>query len=276
MFDEEYFFGSGKVNQDTYMLESRFSDDLIALVKKGYLIDFFGKLPMNDQQLKIMNVFLENGESFYNSFGRASIKQYGVGLDVKEKIMKAYFSVYGILQNLCLDCNYADEPTSADRLITANLGVVEALIDSGNLCISKKEFNDLINHLDLEETYVVNGVIPIVTFQEISAGEYKLEIDFFELCEFTNRSEIVIPVHLSSLYIDVLIHILFSSLLVTITYVDGTDVRRITTKMELSIHKDSGFKNHYLSLFDVDCYKTGSPDFVTVDVLSIIDIKIIE
>ena len=131
-------------------------------------------------------------------------------------------------------------------------------------------------HLDLEEVYIVDGIIPIVAFYEISSGEYKLEIDFFELCEFTNRSEILIPVHLSSLYIDVLIHILFSSSLVTITYVDGSEVRRINTKMELAIHKDSGFKNHYITLYDVDCYKTGSPDFVPVDILSILDIKIYE
>ena len=276
MFDKEYFFGSGRVNQETYMLESEFTNNLIALVKKGYLIDFFGKLPMNDQQLKIMNLFLSDGGYFYDTFGRASAKKYGITMAANEKIMKAYFSVYAILQNLCLDCNYGDEPTSEDRLITTNIEVVESLIDSGKLCISKDELTDLMMHLDLEEVYVLDGIIPIVAFYEASSGEYRLEIDFFELCEFTNRSEIVIPVHLSSLYIDVLIHILFSSSLVTITYVDGADVRRIITKLELSIHKGSGFKNHYISLFDTDCYKTGSSEFVTVDVLSIIDIKIIE
>lgn len=258
------------------MLESRFSYDLIALVKKGYLIDFFEKLPINGQQLKIMNVFLDNGVSFYDAYSMASISRYGADIFVTERFKKAYFSVYGILQNLCLDCNYGDEPTSEDRLITANLGVVKSLIDSGKLCLSINELNDLKNHLEIEEVYVVNGIIPIVTFQEISSGEYKLEVDYFEICEFVNRSEVVIPVHLSSLYIDVLTHILFSSLLVTITYVDGADVRQINTKMELAIHKDSGFKNHYISLFDTDCYKTGRSEFVTVDVLSIIDIKIIE
>ena len=275
MFGEEYFLGTGKVDSETYMIKSKFSDDLISLVKKGYLIDFFGKLPMNGQQLKMMNLFLDNGESFYDAYSIASISRYGADIFVTERFKKAYFSVYGILQNLCLDCNYGDEPTSEDRLITANIGVVKSLIDSGRLYVSQEELTDLMMHLDLEEVYVVDGIIPIVAFYETSSGEYRLEIDFFELCEFTNRSEIVIPVHLSNLYIDVLIHILFSSSLVTITYVDGADVRRINTKMELSIHKDSGFKNHYLSLFDVDCYKTGSPDFVTVDILSIIDIKII-
>lgn len=276
MFDIEYFFGSGKVDSESYMLKSRFSNDLISLVKKGYLIDFFGKLPMNDQQLKIMNLFLNDGDYFYDAYSRASVKQYGAGINVKERILKAYFSVYGILQNLCLDCNYSDEPTSEDRLITANIGVVKSLMDSGKLCISKDELTDLMMHLDLEEVYVVDGIIPIVAFYETSSGEYRLEIDFFELCEFTNRSEIVIPVHLSALYLEILIHILFSTSKVTITYVDGSEVRRINTKMELAIHKDSGFKNHYLTLYDVDCYKTGSPDFVPVDILSIIDIKIFE
>ena len=56
---------------------------------------------------------------------------------------------------------------------------------------------------------------------------------------------------------------------------DGSEVRRINTKMDLAIHKDSGFKNHYITLYDIDCYKTGSPDFVPIDVLTIIDIKII-
>ena len=96
------------------------------------------------------------------------------------------------------------------------------------------------------------------------------------MCEFSNRSEIVIPVHLSALYLEVLIHMLFSASKVTITYVDDSEVRRINTKMELAIRKDSGFKNHYLTLYNVDCYKTGSPDFVPVDVLSILDIKIYE
>ena len=223
-----------------------------------------------------MNLFLDNGVSFYDAYSMASISRYGADIFVTERFKKAYFSVYGILQNLCLDCNYGDEPTSEDRLITANLGVVKSLIDSGKLCLSINELNDLKNHLEIEEVYVVNGIIPIVTFQEISSGEYKLEVDYFEICEFVNRSEVVIPVHLSSLYIDVLPHILFSSLLVTITYVDGADVRQKNTKMELAIHKDSGFKNHYISLFDTDCYKTGRSEFVTVDVLSIIDIKIME
>lgn len=276
MFDKAYFYGLGKINQETYMLESEFTNDLMALVKKGYLIDFFGKLPMNDQQLKIMNLFLNDGDYFYDAYSRASVKQYGAGINVKERILKAYFSVYGILQNLCLDCNYSDEPTSEDRLITANIGVVKSLMDSGKLCVSKEEFNDLKMHLEIEETYVVDGVIPIVTFQEVTAGEYKLEMDYFSLCKFSNRSEIVIPVHLSALYLEVLIHMLFSASKVTITYVDGSEVRRINTKMELAIHKDSGFKNHYLTLYNVDCYKTGSPDFVPVDVLSILDIKIYE
>lgn len=276
MFDEEYFFDSGKVNQETFMLDSRFTNDLISLVKKGYLIDFFGKLPMNDQQLKIMNLFLDNGVYFYDAYSNASVEQYGKGISVKDKIMKAYFSVYSILQNLCLNCNYGDNPTSDDRLITSNIGIVKSLMDSGKLCISKDELTDLMMHLDLEEVYVVDGIIPIVAFYETSSGEYRLEIDFFELCEFTNRSEIVIPVHLVVLYLEVLIHILFSASKVTITYVDGSEVRRINTKMELAIHKNSGFKNHYLTLYDVDCYQTGSPDFVPVDVLSILDIKIYE
>ena len=276
MFDIEYFFGSGKVDFESYMLESKFSDDLISLVKKGYLIDFFGKLPMNDQQLKIMNLFLDNGISFYDAYSEASAQKYGIGIEAKEKIMKAYFSVYGILQNLCLDCNYSDAPTSDDRLITSNIGIVKSLMDSGKLCISKDELTDLMMHLDLEEVYVVDGIIPIVAFYETSSGEYRLEIDFFELCEFTNRSEIVIPVHLVALYLEVLIHMLFNASKVTITYVDGSEVRRINTKMDLAIHKDSGFKNHYISLYDIDCYKTGSPDFVPVDVLSILDIKIYE
>ena len=141
--------------------------------------------------------------------------------------------------------------------------------------MSKEEFDDLKRHLEIEEAYVVDGVIPIVTFQEVTAGEYKLEMDYFSLCKFSNRSEIVIPVHLVALYFEVLIHILFSASKVTITYVDGSEVRRINTKMDLAIHKDSGFKNHYITLYDIDCYKTGSPDFVSVDVLTIIDIKII-
>ena len=276
MFDEEYFFDSGKVNQETFMLDSRFTNDLISLVKKGYLIDFFGKLPMNDQQLKIMNLFLDNGVSFYDAYSNASVEQYGKGISVKDKIMKAYFSVYSVLQNLCLDCNFGDNPTSDDRLITSNIGIVKSLMDSGKLCISKDELTDLMMHLDLEEVYVLDGVIPIVTFQEVTAGEYKLEMDYFSLCKFSNRSEIVIPVHLVALYLEVLIHILFSASKVTITYVDGSEVRRINTKMELAIHKNSGFKNHYLTLYDVDCYQTGSPDFVPVDVLSILDIKIYE
>ena len=276
MFDKEYFFGSGRVNQETYMLESKFSDDLISLVKKGYLIDFFGKLPINDQQLKIINLFLDNGVSFYDAYSNASVKQYGKGISVKDKIMKTYFSVYSVLQNLCLDCNYGDNPTSDDRLITSNIGIVKSLMDSGKLCISKDELTDLMMHLDLEEVYVLDGIIPIVAFYETSSGEYRLEIDFFELCEFTNRSEIVIPVHLVVLYLEVLIHILFIGSKVTITYVDGSEVRRINTKMELAIHKDSGFKKHYLTLYDVDCYQTGSPDFVPVDVLAILDIKIYE
>ena len=61
MFDKNYFFGSGKIDSESYMLKSKFSDDLISFVKKGYLIDFFGKLPINDQQLKMMNLFLDNG-----------------------------------------------------------------------------------------------------------------------------------------------------------------------------------------------------------------------
>lgn len=276
MFDKEYFFGSGRVNQETYMLESKFSDDLISLVKKGYLIDFFGKLPINDQQLKIINLFLDNGVSFYDAYSNASVKQYGKGISVKDKIMKTYFSVYSVLQNLCLDCNYGDNPTSDDRFITSNIGIVKSLMDSGKLCISKDELTDLMMHLDLEEVYVLDGIIPIVAFYETSSGEYRLEIDFFELCEFTNRSEIVIPVHLVVLYLEVLIHILFIGSKVTITYVDGSEVRRINTKMELAIHKDSGFKKHYLTLYDVDCYQTGSPDFVPVDVLAILDIKIYE
>lgn len=276
MFDIEYFFGSGKVDSESYMLKSRFSNDLISLVKKGYLIDFFGKLPMNDQQLKIMNLFLNDGDYFYDAYSKASVEQYGKGISVKDKIMKAYFSVYSVLQNLCLDCNYGDNPTSDDRLITSNIGIVKSLMDSGKLCISKDELTDLMMHLDLEEVYVVDGIIPIVAFYETSSGEYRLEIDFFELCEFTNRSEIVIPVHLVALYLEVLIHILFSASKVTITYVDGSEVRRINTKMDLAIHKDSGFKNHYITMYDIDCYKTGSPDFVPVDVLSILDIKIYE
>lgn len=276
MFDKNYFFGSGKIDSESYMLKSKFSDDLISFVKKGYLIDFFGKLPINDQQLKIMNLFMEDGVSFYDAYSEASVEQYGNGISVKDKIMKAYFSIYGILQNLCLDCNYCDNPTSDDRLITSNIGIVKSLIDSGKLSVSKDEYNDLRMHLEIEETYVVEGIIPVVTFHEVTSGEYKLEMDFFDLCEFSNRSEIVIPVHLSSLYIDVLIHILFSASKVTITYVDGSEVRCINTKMELAIHKNSGFKNHYLTLYDVDCYQTGSPDFVPVDVLSILDIKIYE
>ena len=276
MFDKNYFFGSGKIDSESYMLKSKFSDDLISLVKKGYLIDFFGKFPINDQQLEILNLVVDDGLFFYCSYSAASVEQYGKGIYAKERIMKAYFSVYGILQNLCLDCNYGDNPTSDDRLITSNLAVVKSMIDSGKLVVSKEEFNDLKMHLEIEETYVVEGVIPIVTFQEVTAGEYKLEIDFFGLCDFSNRSEIIIPVHLSALYIEVLIHILFSASKVAITYVDGSEVRRINTKMELAIHKDSGFKNHYITLYDVDCYKTGSPDFVPVDVLSILDIKIFE
>ena len=275
MFDKNYFFGSGKIDSESYMLKSKFSDDLISFVKKGYLIDFFGKLPINDQQLKMMNLFLDNGVSFYDAYSKASIVQYGTDMSVKEKIMKAYFSVYSILQNLCLDCNYGDNPTSCDKLITCNLGVVKALIERGKLVVSKEEFDDLKRHLEIEEAYVVDGVIPIVTFQEVTAGEYKLEMDYFSLCKFSNRSEIVIPVHLVALYLEVLIHILFSASKVTITYVDGSEVRRINTKMDLAIHKDSGFKNHYITLYDIDCYKTGSPDFVPVDVLTIIDIKII-
>ena len=258
------------------MLKSKFSDNLISLVKKGYLIDFFGKFPINDQQLKIMNLFMEDGVSFYDAYSEASVEQYGKGISVKDKIMKAYFSVYSVLQNLCLDCNYGDNPTSDDRLITSNIGIVKSLIDSGKLSVSKDEYNDLRMHLEIEETYVVEGIIPVVTFHEVTSGEYKLEMDFFDLCEFSNRSEIVIPVHLSSLYLEVLIHILFNTSKVTITYMDGSEVRRINTKMDLAIHKDSGFKNHYISLYDIDCYKTGSPDFVPVDVLAILDIKIYE
>ena len=223
-----------------------------------------------------MNLFLDSGVSFYDAYSKASVEQYGKCISVKDKIMKAYFSVYSVLQNLCLDCNYGDNPTSDDRLITSNIGIVKSLMDSGKLCISKDELTDLMMHLDLEEVYVVDGIIPIVAFYETSSGEYRLEIDFFELCEFTNRSEIVIPVHLVALYLEVLIHILFTASKVTITYVDGSEVRRINTKMDLAIHKDSGFKNHYITLYDIDCYKTGSPDFVPVDVLSILDIKIIE
>ena len=276
MFDKEYFFGSGKIYSESYMLKSKFSDNLISLVKKGYLIDFFGKFPINDQQLKIMNLFMEDGVAFYDAYSEASIEQYGKGISVKDKIMKAYFSVYSVLQNLCLDCNYGDNPTSDDRLITSNIGIVKSLIDSGKLSVSKDEYNDLRMHLEIEEAYVVDGVIPIVTFQEVTAGEYKLEMDYFSLCKFSNRSEIVITVHLVALYLEVLIHILFSASKVTITYVDGSEVRRINTKMELAIHKDSGFKKHYLTLYDVDCYQTGSPDFVPVDVLAILDIKIYE
>ena len=276
MFDKEYFFGSGKIYSESYMLKSKFSDNLISLVKKGYLIDFFGKFPINDQQLKIMNLFMEDGVAFYDAYSEASVEQYGKGISVKDKIMKAYFSVYSVLQNLCLDCNYGDNPTSDDRLITSNIGIVKSLIDSGKLSLSKDEYNDLRMHLEIEEAYVVDGVIPIVTFQEVTASEYKLEMDYFSLCNFSNRSEIVIPVHLVALYLEVLIHILFSASKVTITYVDGSEVRRINTKMELAIHKDSGFKKHYLTLYDVDCYQTGSPDFVPVDVLAILDIKIYE
>ena len=276
MFEKEYFFGSGKIYSESYMLKSKFYDNLISLVKKGYLIDFFGKFPINDQQLKIMNLFMEDGVSFYDAYSEASVEQYGNGISVKDKIMKAYFSIYGILQNLCLDCNYCDNPTSDDRLITSNIGIVKSLIDSGKLSVSKDEYNDLRMHLEIEETYVVEGIIPVVTFHEVTSGEYKLEMDFFDLCEFSNRSEIVIPVHLSSLYLEVLIHILFNTSKVTITYMDGSEVRRINTKMDLAIHKDSGFKNHYISLYDIDCYKTGSPDFVPVDVLAILDIKIYE
>ena len=276
MFDKNYFFGSGKIDFESYMLKSKFSEDLISFVKKGYLIDFFGKLPINDQQLKIMNLFLDSGVSFYDAYSNASVEQYGKGISVKDKIMKAYFSVYSVLQNLCLDCNYGDNPTSDDRLITSNIGIVKSLIDSGKLSVSKDEYNDLRMHLEIEEAYVVDGVIPIVTFQEVTASEYKLEMDYFSLCNFSNRSEIVIPVHLVVLYLEVLIHILFIGSKVTITYVDGSEVRRINTKMELAIHKDSGFKKHYLTLYDVDCYQTGSPDFVPVDVLAILDIKIYE
>ena len=219
---------------------------------------------------------MEDGVAFYDAYSEASVEQYGNGISVKDKIMKAYFSIYGILQNLCLDCNYCDNPTSDDRLITSNIGIVKSLIDSGKLSVSKDEYNDLRMHLEIEETYVVEGIIPVVTFHEVTSGEYKLEMDFFDLCEFSNRSEIVIPVHLSSLYLEVLIHILFNTSKVTITYMDGSEVRRINTKMDLAIHKDSGFKNHYISLYDIDCYKTGSPDFVPVDVLAILDIKIYE
>lgn len=164
MFDKNYFFGSGKIDSESYMLKSKFSDDLISFVKKGYLIDFFGKLPINDQQLKMMNLFLDNGVSFYDAYSKASIVQYGTDMSVKEKIMKAYFSVYSILQNLCLDCNYGDNPTSCDKLITCNLGVVKALIERGKLVVSKEEFDDLKRHLEIEEAYVVDGVIPIVNF----------------------------------------------------------------------------------------------------------------
>lgn len=276
MLDKEYFFGSGKINQESYMLKSEFTNDLISLVKKGYLIDFFGKLPMSDQQLKIMNVFLDNGESFYNTFGRASAKKYGIGVEAKEKIMKAYFSVYAILQNLCLDCNYGDMNCSNDRFITSNIDVVTFLIGSGKLCLSATELDNIKKHLVVDETNVKSGVIHIISFKEVSCGQYRVEMDSLELCKFSNCSEIIIPLHLASLYINVITHILFSSSRAIITYMDGNDVKRINTKLELSIHKDSGFSNHYMNLFDIDCYKTGSSEFVTVDVLSIIDIKIME
>ena len=276
MFDKQYFFGFGKIDKATMMVESKFSRDLISFVEQGYLIDFFNKLPENDFQLPIMNARIKGYDLLYLEYGQCVETMTGVVFDVDDEIKYAYLGVYGILQNLCINSVYEDEPNSTDRYITANFDIINVLISEKKIVLSDEEIQNYKEFLTLTKDYVVDGMIPVVSFYKISEDEYVISKDFFDVEIFANHFEVLTPVHLASVFMKVLIHILFNNKRVRITYFDGNDVRVLDTTLILSIDEDCCVNSHCLYLFNMDAYKTGSSENVFIDIFTIIDIKILE
>lgn len=277
MFDVNYFLGDNSFDASTMMVSCRYNDDLISLASQGYLLDFFNKFAKNNFSFSLMNCrFKDSGDEFYSVYGKCIAERHGIDI-INSDLKEAYFAVYGILLNLCWLCDYTVESADCeDAFVTVNLTVLDSLINSKKVVLSKEEYSGYLKHLCVSDDLVEAGLIPVLCFRQCTKNSYCVSKDFLDLVELSTHKTVLAPYYLVYKYMKALLQTMFLAKKVRITYIHNNLVKYINTHVAVLEGEDTEAITHYFSLFDIDSYKTGSLSFVNVDVFQIIDIKVIE
>lgn len=277
MFDVDYFLGDVSFDASSMMVSCRFNDDLICLASQGYLLDFFNKFAKNNFSFSLMNCrFKDSGDEFYSVYGKCIAERFGKDI-INSDLKDTYFAVYGILLNLCWLCDYNVESVDCeDTFVTVNTAILDCLINSNKVILSKEEYSGYLKHLSVSDELVDAGLIPVLCFKQCTKNSYCVSKDFLDLVELSTHKTVLIPYYLVYKYMKSLMQTMFLAKKVRITYMQNGVVKYINTHIAVLEGEDTEAITHYFSLFNVDAYKTGSLSFVNVDVFQIIDIKVIE